>query len=115
MVNNSTMKNKILIGCIVCCSCTRNCDTEPTEIKSEYWNNRIDTIYISKNHATPTMLISNTNEFRKEIGMADLRGLYNHASIGDTIYKPKGSLAFQLKKRDTTMVFYSECEGKEIR
>ena len=41
--------------------------------------------------------------------------LYENISIGDSLIKEKGSLAYQVKKKDTTLVFYPICHGDTMK
>jgi hypothetical protein len=50
-----------------------------------------------------------------DIGVDELRDLYNQAESGDSIFKAPGSLKFQLKKKDTVLFFYPECDGNEMK
>jgi|GEM_PF-2147135 len=98
----------IFIGC-------NNCEKVWKETKDEKWLYRIDSMYISKSHATPMLVISSNSVYKKEIGVYALQDLYNNAAIGDTILKEQGSLEFKLIKRDTALSFYPMCNGEIIK
>lgn len=42
-------------------------------------------------------------------------GLFESVEIGDSLIKEKGSLAYLVKKKDTTLVFYPVCKGDTMK
>jgi hypothetical protein len=94
-------------------SCVYNCDSYYKHIKySVMYGCRIDSVYADpKNHDERTFAVSDSDTSIKVIVLFGLRNMFDRASSGDSLFKSKGSLAFYLKKKDTTLVFYPECDG----
>jgi hypothetical protein len=76
-------------------------------------NGKIHYKYIAvDNHAARTIVLSENGKHNRYKMPFDL---YEHASIGDSIFKDSGSLKYCLLKQDTTICYYPKCNGKELR
>jgi hypothetical protein len=97
----------------------RNCKKEAENDRKVSCRYHIDTMYISDSHATPMVFVTGirSGEHLNHVGLefAELRDLYNNASIGDSIYKDMGSLEYKLIKKDTVLSFYVVCNGEKMR
>jgi len=119
MINYEKRPNAIIvflyIQLLLLVTGCENCEQIWRITKNERWTYRIDSMYISKNHATPTLIISNDSVHKREIGVHALEELYNNTTVGDSIMKAQGSLEFRLVKKDTVLSFYPMCNGETIK
>ena len=93
------------------CTCKRIVEDD----RGEKWEFRIESMFIDKNHAVPTVVLSGNKQKNVQWGISDLPDLYRNASIGDSMCKDSGSLEVRLVKKDTTMYFYPNCAGEILK
>jgi hypothetical protein len=105
----------LLIAVIIAISGCYNCKRVFEGIRKEKWQYHIDTLYVNSDHANLTFIVSSKSEHHVLLGVDELKNLFDHASVGDSIYKEIGSLEFKLIKKDTMMSFYPECDGVSIK
>jgi hypothetical protein len=87
-------------------------------VREQYLNAEYNGVVSNKfkgkeNHAAKTLIIKGKTEkkfFRK---YRDISGLYEYVRVGDSIYKPNGSLDVKVirGKRDTIFSIDLECDG----
>jgi hypothetical protein len=99
----------VFVSCFDCKDYFRN-DVKRREIKGIITHKYED----MGNHAAPMIMIDSSQKIT-EMNLFNIFDLFTHCSVGDSIYKAKGSLDYKLFTKDTVLFFNPICDEEIIR